>query len=302
VLYVNEGSELKRNWACPSCFLVFSRKWNLDRHIKLMHQGSHNSLNVNHIPNNKRNEKQTSNYGAFQPMSFDLKEIYDFAELTNKMAHSNMLFNQINSLQREVSSLQQQLTLSNRSLDDLLSRNWPLSKRSIQGLSGYLCEKCGSFSVKPIFDIGYDMTMQSRHRCNEPEYKRNYLIQQIPIGIQNADAWSGQLLTYCVNNYTFIGRNLAVTDLTKSFKSFEHELNSEIAYQILGIPERFYLHSLKSSVNVNWIDKAIKNIDKKTPLSDSEIIDFVTRIKSTYGIFEIPMGRTVRLISFILTD
>ena len=293
---------MKRNWTCPTCWLVFSRKWNLDRHIKLMHQGFHNSLSVDPVPNNQRNQKQTSNHGTFQRASFDLKDVYDFAEMGNKMANSNMMFNQLNSLQWQVSSLQQQLTSSNRSLNDLLSRNWLLPKRSIQGLSGYLCDKCNSFSVKPIFNIGFDMTMQSRHRCNEPDYKRNYLVQQIPNNIQNADAWGGQFLIYCVNNYTFIGRNLIATDITKSFRNFELELNTEIAYQIMGVPERYNLHSLESNVNVIWIDKAIKNIGKKTPMYDSEIMDFVTRIKSTYGIFEIPMGGTVRLISLILVE
>ena len=58
------------------------------------------------------------------------------------------------------------------------------------------------------------MTMQSRHRCNEPEYNRNYLVYQIPRDIQNADVWAGQLLADCVRNYTFIGRNLIAIDLT----------------------------------------------------------------------------------------
>ena len=44
---------------------------------------------------------------------------------------------------------------------------------------------------------------------------------------------------------------------------------------------------------MDWMDKVIENLDKKIPISDLQIIDFVTGIKSTHVIFEISSGTTV---------
>jgi len=94
-------------------------------------------------------------------------DLADLIEMQNKMSNSNQTFGRINLLQSQVGALQQQLAHHQSQLNDIYSSYWLIPRDSIQGLSGYICTICQTFSLKPIFNIGYDMTMHSRHICNE---------------------------------------------------------------------------------------------------------------------------------------
>jgi hypothetical protein len=297
---------MKRNWTCPTCSLVFSRKWNLQRHFKLIH-GVNVRPESNYHVSKSNFLKSSSNVPVInQRPSFGLnegfKEVFDFIEMQDKTVNSRQVFERLNSLQWQVGSLQQQLRSSENRLSDLLSYNWLLPKGAIQGISGYICKRCQTFSLKAIIEIGYDMTMERKHRCVDSQDKRSYVIFPIPSDIQNIDDWAAQILLNHVNFYIPIGKYLIASEATKGLNNFSNRLNPEIAREILGVSDRYYLYPLEKNYKIDWIHRAIDNLGKKIVMSDSEILDFLKRVKSTYAIFEIPIGETVRQILMTLTN
>jgi hypothetical protein len=50
----------------------------------------------------------------------------------------------------------------------------------------------------------------------------------------------------------------------------------------------------ENSFKVCWINRAIDNLGNVIAMTDDEALDFFRRVKSTYAIFEVPMGETVR--------
>ena len=94
---------------------------------------------------------------------------------------------------------------------------------------------------------------------------------------------------------------LLAVDLSKSFETIEGLLNTEIAKFLLGIPHRYYFYSLGKDERIDWIDRSISNIGKKTIVKDFEIKDLLRMVKSTYAIFEIPIDDIVRRILISVT-
>lgn len=299
-------TSLKRNWVCSTCSLVFSRKWNLERHFKLMH-GVNEHAQSNELVSKSNFFKSLSNVPVIKlrpSLGWDegFKEVFDFIEMQNKTANSRQVFERLNSLQWQVGSLQQQLRSSENRYSELLSYNWLLPKGAIQGISGHVCKRCQTFSLKAIIEAGYDMTMGTKHRCVDSPDKRSYVIFPIPSDIQNIDDWAAQILLNHVNFYIPIGKYLIASEVSKELNNFSNALNPEIAREILGIPDRYYLYPLENDYKIDWIHRAIDNLGKKIVMSDSEILDFFKRVKSTYAIFEIPIGETVRQILMNLTN
>jgi hypothetical protein len=227
--------------------------------------------------------------------------IQELAKMQNMIANSNQTFDRINNLQWQVNTLQKQIQLSQKQMSDLLSYNWLSPKRSIQGLSAFLCKKCNTLGLKPIFDLGYDMTMECRHRCNEMANKRNYQNFQIPPIIQNRDAWAARVLANYLKSHTYIGKHLFSKDITKGFNDFNQVLTPEITQAVIGIPDRYCYYTLKIGDRLVWLDRGIDNLDKEILLTDDELTDFLARVKSTYAIFEIPTEDAVRRILVTLT-
>ena len=85
-------------------------------------------------------------------------------------------------------------------------------------------------------------------------------------------------------------------DLTQPFDQIRIKLNSDIANRIFGIPERYRLYSLHSSIKLDWLDRVLANLGKKVMIKEFEMMDYLRRVKSTYAIFEIPMGESVKMI------
>ena len=296
---------VKRNWTCSVCLLVFSRRWNLERHVQLMHGINKHPKNLHSVPSQRENNKNFFDDEMFNPPLFGLKEnfkeVHDFVEMQNKMTNSTQAFNQINSLNSQVTSLQQQVTSYYRQLSDLHAYNWLLPKALVQGISGYLCENCKSFSLKPIFDLGYDMTMKSKHRCNNMQLKNSYPTFPIPPDIPNIDYWAGKVLSDYVSLHPYIGKCLFTRDLTKATKTFREELDIESDNTVLGIPDRFSLYRVNKKNYTLWMDRAIQNLGTRIAMADVEVMEFLTKVKSTYAIFEIQIGPDIRRIFMALT-
>jgi hypothetical protein len=104
-------------------------------------------------------------------------------------------------LEWQVSSLNQQLASCEIRFSDLLSNNWIFSKGAIQGISGYVCKICRTFSLKSVIVPGYDMTMERKHRCADSPDRRSYIVLPIPLDIPDVDYWAAQTLLDQVNIY-----------------------------------------------------------------------------------------------------
>jgi hypothetical protein len=242
---------------------------------------------------------------AYNPVSTieeTLKPVLDFAELQNKMSNSRQASDYLNSLESQVNSLRQRMASYDKRISDLYSYNLVFPKGAAEGISGYICKKCQTFSFKAIFDPGYDMTMESKHRCNESDYKRSYMVIPIPSGIPDVDNWAAQRLLEQLNLYIPIAKYLVATDMTKCLSHFSTISNAEIAQGIVGVPDRYPFYSFKNNSKTNWIDRAIDNLNKKIVMADFEILDFFRKVKSTYAIFEIPIGETVRQFFMLFTN
>ena len=167
---------MKQNWTCSKCSQKFSRKWNFERHFKLMHGHDERLSNFEARSENNLYGKPKYDYNQrnYSPPGVNdyFADLADLIEMQNKMSNSNQTFGRINLLQSQVGALQQQLAHHQSQLNDIYSSYWLIPRDSIQGLSGYICTICQTFSLKPIFNIGYDMTMHSRHICNEPSNEK----------------------------------------------------------------------------------------------------------------------------------
>jgi hypothetical protein len=71
---------------------------------------------------------------------------------------------------------------------------------------------------------------------------------------------------------------------------------------VFDIPHRYYSYSIESNHDINWIDRVINNLEKKISIKDNEARDFLKRVKSTYSIFEIPVGDIVKQVYIGFTD
>jgi hypothetical protein len=145
------------------------------------------------------------------------------------------------------------------------------------------------------------MTMQARHTCDEEKVKSIKMVPIRPADVWNLnDAAAGIILERL--NYLMPGQKYLLSeDLSKSFEIIEGLFNTEIAKILLGIPDRYYFYSLGKDERIDWIDRSVSNIGKKTMVKDFEIKDLLRRVKSTYAIFEIPIDDIVRRILISVT-
>jgi hypothetical protein len=139
--------------------LVFSRKWNLLRHVRLMHGVNENPGSIQ-SPLNITYDNKSRADNFLTSLKQDLKVVSDISDMQNKISNSIQTSNNQNSLEWQANSLRQQLASYEKRFSDLLSNNWIFPKGAIHGISGYICKKCQTFSLKPILDLGYDMTME----------------------------------------------------------------------------------------------------------------------------------------------
>jgi hypothetical protein len=78
-------------------------------------------------------------------------------------------------------------------------------------------------------------------------------------------------------------------------------LNSSLAKFLLGVPDRYYMYSVKSDQKIQWLERAIANLGKRTIVEDSEIRGLLRRVMSTYAIFEISCDEILRRILIKIT-
>ena len=89
---------------------------------------------------------------------------------------------------------------------------------------------------------------------------------------------------------------LVAIDFTDLIVHLANKLNYEIACNLIGIPHRWHSYRLEQNYNIDWINSALTNSNKKIRMEDPEVIDFLRRIKATYGIFQIPNNDLYKVV------
>lgn len=217
----------------------------------------------------------------------NLTKLEPFEKLVASLQATDDYRNKISMYEREIATIR--------------SQNWIIPNSEIHGLTGYVCRRCNQIAFDGVRNIGYDMTMQARHTCDEEKVKSIKMVSIRPVDVRNLnDTAAGIILERL--NYLMPGQKyLLATDTSKSFDSLERMLNPSLTKFLLGIPDRYYLYSVKSDEKIQWLERAVDNLGVRTIVEDFEIRDFLRRVKSTYAIFEIPIDDIVRRILISVT-
>jgi hypothetical protein len=238
------------------------------------------------------------------PASFikrNFSEVFEFGEMLSKMSSSAQMSSRVNSLQTQIGSIQHELSYYKNHLNEIISNNWFMPLEAAQGFSGYICRKCQRFSLKPIFNLGFDMTMESRHLCNEVASKMNYYNYPFPSELQDTETWAARILFNNLSRIVPIGKCIILKDLTRAFDNLGTIFNPSEVGTILGIPNRYYGLYVQNGRIENWMERVVNNFEKKTLLSNDEVLKFLKLSKSTYAIFHIPFQDTFKHIFMYLT-
>lgn len=88
-----------------------------------------------------------------------------------------------------------------------------------------------------------------------------------------------------------IGNRLKLLDITKKFTEFNRFEHRNL---LLGIPDRHPLITLEETFMANLFGSTINSDENSILMPNSQILDFLTKTKSTYGILEIPRNEKLR--------
>ena len=242
-----------------------------------------------------------SNSGEFSDVDKSLTQMLGLSRALKHAKSDNPILN-LSQLFPNLNLLQQQVSFYKKQFDNLISNNWILSKDEIHGISSYYCKSCSTFSLRLIVDPEYDMTMQAKHRCGDEKVIGSNIVFKIQHDITNIDERTTEILLNLLNSCMPGSKYLIAHDISDIFDGLDRKFNYESVKTLLGIPDRVYLYSLESDYKVVWIDRVLMNMPSKIVLEDSEIRDFLRRVKSTYAIFEIPVESTLKHVYMKFTS
>ena len=180
------------------------------------------------------------------------------------------------------------------------ANNCIVPKAMIQGIRGYLCPHCLTFTHAPIKNTCYDMTEQTRHQCDSVRIRNFQTAQPQPLYLVNLEESILQILTNSLNFYMPGNKYLVAFDFTDLIVQLANKLNYEIACNLIGIPDRWHWYRLEQNYNIDWINSALTN-PYKIRMEDPQVIDFLRRIKATYGIFQIPTRTSTKWFEMCIT-
>lgn len=274
------AKKTRRRINCSDCSYFSDRKWNLERHYEKVHNQlptpqqsvtywNQTSLDkMPFVPVGRSERALSSGESWFQTID-------QFSKFQSRIANSGQTFNRVNSLESKVSTLENQLR-------ELHQHNWIVPRSYVQGLSGHICTICKTFSFKLVMDLGYDITMQRKHNCFQPI---GVFTIPIPPEVHDVDRWAAGILFNQISYLESIGNRLQLDEITKVFNVYK---GNEYRDLIFGIPDRHPLVTLEDNFLTDLIDSTIRSPEKRLLMRDSQILDLLTKTKSTYGILEIP--------------
>ena len=217
----------------------------------------------------------------------NLTKLAPFANLTASLQATEDYKNKISMLEHEIARMR--------------SENWIIPNSDIHGLSGYVCRRCNSVGFGPIRDIGYDMTMQSRHTCDEDRVKSIKMASIRPSVLWSLyDTVAGMMLDK-LNRLMPRTKYMLAEDVSILFNSLERLKDPVLAKLLIGIPNRYYFYSVKSGVKVQWLERVTANLGMKTIAAESEIRDFLRRVQSTYAFFETTRNKVLKRYLITIT-
>lgn len=170
------------------------------------------------------------------------------------------------------------------------ANHWTLPIADIQGISGYFCESCNIFSLRPILDLGYDMT---------EKYKHNDLHHHVgkDVSLDNASVNS---LTNALNFFmpgTKYARSLDLTDFI-IYLMIKLEYPA-LVLNLIGIPDRWYLYP--SQKDLQWLQRIVTQVGNKVELEGGEVTEFLRRAQASYAIFHIRTETSSRMFAIWIT-
>jgi hypothetical protein len=150
-----------------------------------------------------------------------------------------------------------------------------IPKSHVQGISGHICILCNKFSFKLVMDLGYDITMTSKHRCG---HQIGCFEMPIPQNLRDVDEWAARVILSHLSYYSSIGKMLRADDIS------QHSRVLKDPYFRENMMDKYPIFALPKAYKPDWISRATSNLGKKILVSDNEIIDFLRIAKSTYAI------------------
>jgi hypothetical protein len=257
-------------------------KTDLTRSTTFLHN---QSLTHNVVPN--------TSYSSWDNTLAEITKMYaDYTKSRQIEGNSINMFETVNHLQQQVNYLQNQL--SQIHLNNVIT-----PKKGFLGVSGYFCKRCRTFSWTYVRDPGYDMTMEAKHYCDEEKVKKIFMVTIRKIDEWNLDNYLVEELLMSLNSLIPGDKFLFAQDLTYMFSSLSSVMHTKSIYYVLGIPHRLPYYFVQDG-KINWVYRALSNLGKRILMNNEEIRDFLRRLKSTYGMIEIPNGRILRRIQMTI--
>jgi len=244
---------------------------------------------------NPEDDLSSSEDWPFKGFTKMAKAIKAFSEFNESNATTRS-FNQPN-----VDYLQGELVARKAELSDIRSNYWLVHKSAIQGVSGFLCRRCLSFESDFIRNLGYDMTAEVKHVCDETKIKSTRAVSIRKSDVNSRDNFCGRVLFGNVDQLMPGIKYLTGRDLTQAFNAYKTAFSYEIAKYMIGIPDRYSLYRLSDPGELTWLNKALVKPGEKTELKEEEVIDFLGKVKSSYAMFEIPTLKSAKMIFLTIT-
>ena len=281
----------------------------MERHIKLIHGGLTNNLSNTlssgrtnkyrfgpppHTRTSRGNQPFSSEEGSFSisEMSKAMKTMAEFNESIARSKASSI---------PNMEYLQRELNMRTSELSNLYSNYWLIHRNMIQGITGFFCKRCRSFGFDYVKNLGYDMTFEARHVCDELKVKSIRVVSIRKSDIESTDNFFGKVLLQRANLLMPGVKYLSCEDHSQLFHIYWSKFGYDAAKLMIGIPDRYCLYKLRESENLTWLLKVLKNPGKKTELKEDEVFDFLGKVKSSYAMFEIPTSNPPKLILLSLT-
>lgn len=297
---------MREKATCRICFAKFTRKWNMLKHMEKIHNVFEDfQKNTPFVHGGKQDlpvsVKDVTNAQRQQPgtaLDKSLRWLFDMTRLSKDFIESTNTFQTIDYLKRKIHSYENEIA-------DIKSNCLIIPNSDIQGLSGYLCRRCNSMGFIRIQNIGYDKTMQARHKCDEKKVKSMPMVSNMPLdiwAIWDSYNFTAHRMFEYLNSIWPGQKHLLAEDWSNSFDFLERSLNSDVVKKLLGFSDRYYYYLLPKSLKADWVNRVITNIGKKTEVEDFEIIDFLRRVSSTYAFFQIPTAQGIKRILIKITQ
>ena len=187
----------ENSYYCPYCNQKSTRRWNLQTHIKRRHGGTGGPIpKMPNVPMQSSSEPVSNNWHGDFPKSRYPNNIFstskdDQPDLQRYIIETLWKIKEIN----EIRSYFAPGGLNGGLPTNLCFSDWgtPL------GFKGYVCKKCISFEIVPIFDDVKRKSLKSRHACNPQKLHDAQFVADIPGTIHKRRRELISCLTFIVN-------------------------------------------------------------------------------------------------------